>query len=152
MGFGAKVESKKDIDVGRIFSQVQPQDIVKFGLIPELIGRLPVITTLNPLSKEDLKSILVQPKNAIIKQYQELFRMDGVELDVTEEALDKIAEKAILRNTGARGLRSIIENFMKDIMFKVPDIPGAKKVVITLGVVEGIEEAVIYGSRNKKIA
>jgi len=151
IGFGADIKSAYETSTLDL-SDVQQKDLTTFGLIPELIGRLPVITTLNPLSKEDLKSILVQPKNAIIKQYQELFRMDGVELDVTEEALDKIAEKAILRNTGARGLRSIIENFMKDIMFKVPDIPGAKKVVITLGVVEGIEEAVIYGSRNKKIA
>lgn len=96
--------------------------------------------------------ILTEPKNAIIKQYQELFRMDGVELEVTEEALNKIASKADERKIGARGLRSIIEDFMKDIMFKVPDIPDAKKVVITPGVVDGIEEAVIYGNRNKKIA
>ena len=131
-------------------SDVQQKDLTTFGLIPELIGRLPVITTLNPLNKNDLKNILVQPKNAIIKQYQELFRMDGVELEITEEALDMIADKAIERYTGARGLRSIIEKSMKDIMFKVPDMPDVKKVVITPGVVDGTKEAIIYG--NKKIA
>ncbi|RKI51324.1 ATP-dependent Clp protease ATP-binding subunit ClpX, partial [bacterium D16-51] len=131
---------------------VQQKDLVKYGLMPELIGRLPIITALNPLSKNDLKNILVQPKNAIIKQYQELFRMDGVELEITEEALDKIAYKAISKNIGARGLRSIIEKFMKDIMFKVPDMPDAKKVVITPGVIDGTEEADIYINKDRKSA
>ncbi|RKI51317.1 ATP-dependent Clp protease ATP-binding subunit ClpX, partial [bacterium D16-51] len=131
---------------------VQQKDLVKYGLMPELIGRLPIITALNPLSKDDLKSILVQVKNALTKQYQELFKMDGVELVFSEEALDKIAYKAISKNTGARGLRSIIEKFMKDIMFKVPDMPEVKKVVITPGVIDGTEEAVIYKNRDRKSA
>lgn len=151
IGFGADVKSMDDGCKVNI-SNVQQKDLTTFGLIPELIGRLPVITTLNPLNKDGLKNILVQPKNAIIKQYQELFRMDGMELEVTEEALNKIASKAEEKKIGARGLRSIIENFMKDIMFKVPDMPDVKKVVITPGVVEGTEEALVYGKWDKKIA
>lgn len=151
IGFNADVKGIGDKD-NMDLSDVQQKDLVKYGLMPELIGRLHVICTLNPLSKEDLKSILVQPKNAIIKQYQELFKMDGVELVFSEDALEKIADKAIAMNTGARGLRSIIEKCMKDIMFKVPDMADARKVVITSGVVDGTEEAVIYGKRNKKIA
>lgn len=151
IGFNADVKVIGDND-NMDLSDVQQKDLTTFGLIPELIGRLPVITTLDPLSKNDLKNILVQPKNAIIKQYQELFRMDGVELEITEEALDMIADKAIERHTGARGLRSIIEKSMKDIMFKVPDMPDVKKVVITPGVVDGTKEAIIYGNKNKKIA
>ena len=131
---------------------MQQKDLVKYGLMPELIGRLPVITTLNPLSESDLVKILTEPKNALTKQYQELLAIDGVKLEFEEDALKKIAEEAISMNTGARGLRSIIETFMKDIMFKVPDMPDVKKIVITSGVVDGTEEAVVYGSRNKKIA
>lgn len=151
IGFGADVKRVDDgckVDL----SDVQQKDLTTFGLIPELIGRLPVVCTLNPLSKEDLKSILVQPKNAIIKQYQELFKMDGVELVFSEEALDKIAYKAIERHTGARGLRSIIETFMKDIMYSVPDMPDVKKVVISPDVVDGTGEPLIYGKWYKKIA
>lgn len=151
IGFGANVKGVGESHTLDL-SDVQQKDLVTFGLIPELIGRLPVICTLDPLSKEDLKRILVQPKNAIIKQYQELFRMDGVELEVTEEALNKMASKADERKIGARGLRSIIEDSMKDIMFKVPDMPDVKKVVITPGVVEGTEEALVYGKWDKKIA
>lgn len=151
IGFNADIKgipTKDTLDL----SDVQQKDLVKYGLCPELIGRLPVICTLNPLSIEDMVRILTEPKNAIVKQYQELFAMDGVSLEITKEALNKIASKADERKIGARGLRSIIENFMKDIMFKVPDMPDVKKVVITPGVVDGIEEAVVYGSKNKKIA
>lgn len=151
IGFGADVKGVDD-DCKVDISDVQQEDLSTFGLIPELIGRLPVICTLNPLNIEDMVRILTEPKNAIVKQYQELFTMDGVKLEVTEEALNKIASKAEEKKTGARGLRSIIEDFMKDIMFKVPDMPDVKKVVVTPGVVDGIEEAVVYGSKNKKIA
>jgi len=151
IGFGAKVKCVDD-DYKMDLSDVQQKDLNSFGLMPELIGRLPVICTLNPLSIKDMVRILTEPKNAIVKQYQELFAMDGVELEVTEEALNKIASKAEGRKIGARGLRSIIEDFMQDIMFKVPDMPDVKKVVVTPGVVDGIEEAVVYGSKNKKIA
>lgn len=151
MGFGADV--KRVCETSTLdLSDVQQKDLTAFGLIPELIGRLPVICTLNPLNAKDMVRILTEPKNALIKQYQELLAMDGVSLEITEEALNKIASKAEEKKMGARGLRSIIESFMKDIMFKVPDMPDVKRVVITPGVIDGTEEALIYGKWNKKIA
>lgn len=151
IGFGADVKSGCGADKLDL-SGVQQKDLLKYGLMPELIGRLPVICTLNPLCVEDLVKILTEPKNAIVKQYQELFRMDGVGLDFEEEAIRKIAIKAEEKKIGARGVRSIIESLMKDIMFKMPDMLDARKVVITPGVVDGTEEAVVYNSKNKKIA
>lgn len=151
IGFGADVKRVDETHTLNL-SDVQQKDLNSFGLMPELIGRLPVICTLNPLSIEDMVRILTEPKNAIAKQYQELFKMDGVALEFEDEALNKIASKAGERKIGARGLRSIIEDFMQDIMFRVPDMPEAKKVVITPGVVDGTEEAVIYGKRDRKIA
>ena len=151
IGFGVDVKVIGDND-NMDLSDVQQKDLVKYGLCPELIGRLPIITALNPLSIEELVKILREPKNALTKQYQELLAMDGVDLVFEDDALKRIAELAHSKGIGARGLRSIIENFMKDIMFKVPDMSNAKKVVVTSGVIDGIEEAVIYGSRNKKIA
>lgn len=150
IGFGAKVFDKKEAEVD--MSNVEQHDLVKYGLMPELIGRLPIITALNPLSEEDLVHILTEPKNAITKQYQELLSMDGVKLEFEDEALKKIAEMAIKKKTGARGLRSIIENSMQKIMFDVPDMATAKRVVVTAACVEGKEEALVYGARNKKIA
>ena len=150
IGFGAKVSDKKESEVD--ISKVEQYDLVKYGLMPELIGRLPIITTLNPLSEEDLVRVLTEPKNAITKQYQELLSMDGVKLEFAEGALKKIAEMAIKKKTGARGLRSIIENAMQKIMFDIPDITGAKKVLVTAGCVEGKEDALVYGARDKKIA
>jgi ATP-dependent Clp protease ATP-binding subunit ClpX len=131
---------------------VQQKDLVKYGLMPELIGRLPVITTLNPLSEDDLIKILTEPKNALTKQYQELLDMDSVKLEFEEDALKRIAELAIKKEIGARGLRSIIEKAMQNVMFSIPDRTDAKKVVVTSGVIEGTEEAVVYGNKNKKIA
>ena len=133
-------------------SDVQQKDLVKYGLMPELIGRLPVITTLQPLSEDDLVKILTEPKNALAKQYQELLAMDGVKLEFEDDALKRIAELAIKKEIGARGLRSIIEKAMENVMFSIPDRTDAKKVVVTSGVVDGTEDAVIYGSRNKKFA
>ncbi len=150
IGFNADIQNveKKDFDL----SDVQQHDLVKYGLMPELIGRLPVITTLQPLSEGDLVKILVEPKNALTKQYQELLSMDNVKLEFEESALHRIAELAIKKEIGARGLRSIIENAMKKVMYEIPDMTDAKKVVITADVVDGKEDAVIYGARNKKIA
>ena len=151
IGFGAEVKGvheKHTLDL----SDVQQHDLVKYGLMPELIGRLPIITTLNPLSEADLVRILVEPKNALTKQYQELLAMDGIKLIFEEEALKRIANLAIAKEIGARGLRSIIENAMKNIMFDVPDMSDIKKIVVTSGVIDGIEDAVMYGARNKKIA
>lgn len=151
IGFNADVKGMDDgckVDL----SDVQQKDLTTFGLIPEFIGRLPVICTLNPLSKKDMVRILTEPKNALVKQYRELFRMDGVELEVTEEALDEIASKADERKIGTRGLRSILEKCMCDLMFEIPDRADAKKVVITSGVINGTEEAVVYNGKDKKIA
>ena len=150
IGFGADVtgSSLKLSDL----NNVQQHDLVKYGLMPELIGRLPVVTTLDPLSEADLMKILIEPKNALVKQYQELLAMDGVELEFEESALKRIAELAIKKNIGARGLRSIIEKAMRNVMFSLPDMVDAKKVVITPDVVDGKEDAVVYGERNKKIA
>lgn len=150
IGFNADIEKSS----GQIFhlNDVQQKDLVKYGLMPELIGRLPVITTLNPLSEADLVRILTEPKNALTKQYQELLAMDGVSLEFEEDALKRIAELATKKEIGARGLRSIIEKSMQKVMFSIPDRSDAKKVVVTSGVIDGTEEAVIYGSRNKKIA
>ena len=131
MGFGAKVESKKEKNRGDILKQLIPDDLLKFGLIPEFIGRVPVITTLESLDKDALKMILTQPKNALVKQYKKLFEMDGVELVVSDDAVDAVADKAIQRNTGARGLRTILEDVMQDIMFEIPSDSAIKTVTVT---------------------
>ena len=136
MGFGAKIELKKDLDVGKVFSEVQPHDIVKFGLIPELIGRLPIITSLNNLTKEALVDILSKPKNALLKQYSKLFKMDNCKLEFEDEAIDEIVNLALTRNTGARGLRSILEKVMMDAMYEVPSNNQISKCIITADVVK----------------
>ena len=150
IGFNADIEKSS----GQIFhlNDVQQKDLVKYGLMPELIGRLPVITTLNPLSEDDLIKILTEPKNALTKQYQELLAMDGVKLEFEDDALKRIAELAIKKEIGARGLRSIIEKSMQNVMFSIPDRTDAKKVVITSGVIDGTDEAVVYGNKKRKIA
>lgn len=151
IGFNADIQAIKD-NKSFDLSDVQQHDLVKYGLMPELIGRLPVVTTLQPLSEEDLVRILVEPKNALTKQYQELFAMDNVKLEFEESALHRIAELAIKKEVGARGLRSIIEKCMKKVMYEIPDMTDAKKVVITADVVDGNADALVYGARNKKIA
>jgi len=120
--------------------------------MPELIGRLPIVTTLKPLSEDDLIRILTEPKNALTKQYQELLAMDNVKLEFEESALHRIAELAVKKEIGARGLRSIIEKAMQKVMYSIPDMTDAKKVIITSGVIDGTEDALVYGTRNKKIA
>ena len=131
MGFGAEITNSKEKDVGLLFEQVQQHDLLKFGLIPELIGRLPVVATLDSLKRDDLVRILTEPKNAMTKQYEELMKMDGVELIFEPEALEAIADRAIERKIGARGLRSIMESVMTDIMYTVPSDTGILKVTIT---------------------
>ena len=140
MGFGGKVLTKEERSKSTVLRDAQAHDIVKFGMIPELVGRLPVIVSLDPLDKAALISILKKPKNALLKQYQKLLQMDGVELDFTEEALDTVADLAVRRNTGARGLRSIMEDVMLNVMYEAPGIPGLQKVVITPAVVEKKEK------------
>ena len=144
IGFGTKIQSKKEIDKYEIFKELLPQDLLKFGLIPEFIGRLPIIATLRDLDKDALVKILVEPKNALVKQYTKLFEIDGVELEFKKDALEAIVEKAIERKTGARGLRSIIEEIMRDIMFDIPSNPSIVKCVINRETVtEGKEPEVI---------
>ncbi|HEY0956064.1 MAG TPA: ATP-dependent Clp protease ATP-binding subunit ClpX [Roseateles sp.] len=130
IGFGATVKSKSDKKVGEVFRECEPEDIIKFGLIPELVGRLPVVATLGELTEDALVQILTEPKNALVKQYQQLFEMDGVELEIRKPALAAIARKALARKTGARGLRSIMEQSLIDTMFDLPTLDGVEKVVL----------------------
>ena len=139
LGFGAEVVSKSDKSIGETIKQVEPQDLMKYGLIPEFIGRLSVIVTLDNLDKDALVQILTEPKNALTKQYKKLLGMDGVELVFEKTALEAVASKAIERKTGARGLRAIMEDAMSDIMFNAPSDDSAKKFVITKALVEGIK-------------
>ncbi len=136
IGFGAKVESKKTLNMGEILKHCLPQDLLKFGLIPEFVGRVPIIVTLHSLDKEALMQILTEPKNALIKQYQKLFEMDDTLLEFTGEALEAIAEKAIDRNTGARGLRAILENLMLEVMYEIPSSTDIEKCIISKETVE----------------
>ncbi|MDE6935626.1 MAG: ATP-dependent Clp protease ATP-binding subunit ClpX [Oscillospiraceae bacterium] len=137
MGFDSPLQSRKDRDMGAILKEVQPHDLLKFGIIPELVGRLPIIAPLDSLKREDLVRILTEPKNALVKQYQKLLEYDRVELAFDEGALDAVAEKAIERNIGARGLRAVMEGILTDIMYDIPSDPTVEKVVITSACVEG---------------
>ena len=130
IGFEASIKEDKDKEKSKLLKLVEPDDLVKYGIIPELVGRLPVITCLEELSKEALIKILKEPRNSIVKQYKKLFNLDEVELDFTDEALDLIADKAIARKTGARGLRTIVENILMDTMFEVPSEKDIKKVIV----------------------
>ena len=143
MGFGADITSSAERDVGEILSQVQQHDLLKFGIIPELIGRLPVVASLESLKREDLVRILTEPKNAMTKQYKALLSYDGVELEYEQEALEAIADKAIEMKIGARGLRSVMEGVMTDIMYKVPSDTTANKVIITADSVKNGSSPVI---------
>lgn len=152
LGFGAKIESKKEIDLGKIYAQVLPEDLLKFGIIPEFIGRIPVIATLDLLDEDALIKILKEPKNALVKQYQKLLELDDVELEFRDEALRAIAKKAIERNTGARGLRSIVENTMMECMYEVPSRDDVKKVIVTKEAVEGKEQPILVSNDDEETA
>ena len=136
LGFGADVKPRTERDLRALYSQIHPDDLIKFGMIPEFIGRLPIHVPLDDLTKADLKRIITEPKNAILRQYQESMRLDNVDLIFDEAAVDAIAEKAIARNTGARGLRAIVEALMMDVMYDIPSMEGSKKVVVTKETVE----------------
>ena len=131
LGFGAEVRSKDDLDIGTVFKQMQPHDLIKFGLIPEFVGRLPVSVSLNALDEAALVKILTEPKNSLVKQYKKLFELDGVTLEIDKAALKAIAHKAIERKTGARGLRAILEEIMVDIMFRIPSDETIQKCTVT---------------------
>ena len=150
IGFDAPVQSRKSRDVGTLFTLVAPHDLLKFGIIPELVGRMPVITTLQSLTQNDLVRILVEPKNALTKQYQALLAMDGVKLEVSDEALLLIAQKAIDRQIGARGLRAIMEKIMTSIMFLIPSDLSIQKIVITPESVEGGEPVIVRDAAHPR--
>ena len=150
IGFGAQIESNKDINKTEIFKQLLPQDLLKFGLIPEFVGRLPIVATLEGLTKEALIDIVTKPKNALVKQYKKLVELDGVELEFNQDALEAIVEKAIERNTGARGLRSIIEEIMRDIMYDIPSNEKIAKCIITKDTVLNKAQPEIIIDENKK--
>ena len=152
IGFGAQIESKKEIDRTVILKQLLPQDLLKFGLIPEFVGRLPIVATLVGLDREALIDIVTKPKNALIKQYKKLVELDGVELEFEREALELIVDKAIERNTGARGLRSIIEEIMRDIMYDIPSNPKIAKCIITKDTVlnKAMPELIIDETKRKE--
>ncbi|MFO7245448.1 MAG: ATP-dependent Clp protease ATP-binding subunit ClpX [Thermaerobacter sp.] len=150
MGFGADIRSPKTHDVGEILQHVQPEDLLKYGMIPEFVGRLPVIATLNALDVEALMRILVEPKNALVRQYQKFFQLDNIELEFEEAALRVIAEKALERNTGARGLRAILEELMLDVMYDLPSRQDIARVVITEAAARGEAEPVLVPRETKR--
>lgn len=148
MGFGADIKSKVEKDLEKIFKEILPEDLLKFGLIPEFIGRLPILVSLNALSVDALVQILKEPKNAIVKQYKKLFEYDSVELEFEEAALYKISDKAISRNTGARGLRTIVEELLLDVMYDIPSKKNVKKVIVTEKSIDDKNIEIVYKSNN----
>ncbi|MDN5347260.1 MAG: ATP-dependent Clp protease ATP-binding subunit ClpX [Clostridia bacterium] len=150
MGFGADIKSKQDIQVGEILKHVMPADLLKYGMIPEFIGRLPIIVTLDALDEQALIRVLVEPRNALVKQYQKLFEMDGVTLEFKDDALETIAKEAIKRETGARGLRAILEEVMLDVMYEIPSRPNVTKCIITKDVILRKEEPLLLTVERKK--
>ena len=153
IGFGAKVASKEDRNIGEIIKDVQPEDLLKYGLIPEFIGRLPIIATLDDLDEDALIRVLTEPKNAILRQYTTLFEMENVKLTVTSEALKAIARKAIERKTGARGLRAIMEGILLDLMYNIPDEKDVSEIILNEQVVTGGGAPVlVHGKKQSKSA
>ncbi len=150
MGFGAKLSSRSERNMGDLLSLVEPDDLIQFGLIPELVGRLPVIASLRELPKEAMLEILTRPKNALVKQYIKLFELDDVRLKFQPEALEAIVHKAMERKTGARGLRSVMEAVLLPIMFDVPSRSDIAECVITREVVEQGKEPILILKKNKK--
>jgi ATP-dependent Clp protease ATP-binding subunit ClpX len=153
LGFGAQVTSKRERRVGEILAEVQPEDLIKFGMIPEFVGRLPVIATLDELTEDEMVRILVEPKNAIVKQYQKLFEMEKVKLRFTDAALTAIAREALRRKSGARGLRAIMESIMLDVMYEIPSVRGVKECVVDEDVIlRGHKPMLIFEGQNREIA
>ena len=150
LGFGAKVKGKAEDSSDKLLADVHPTDLIKFGLIPEFVGRIPVVTSLTELTEEDLVRILTEPKNALTKQYQKLFELDGVRLRFTQNAMSAIAQKSLERKTGARGLRNVMESIMLEIMYKLPSLSGVKECVVNKAVVDkGIEPLLFYHQEVK---
>ncbi|GAB6886635.1 ATP-dependent Clp protease ATP-binding subunit ClpX [Desulfothermus okinawensis JCM 13304] len=151
MGFGAKITQKKEKKIGEILRECRPEDLIKFGLIPEFVGRVPVIAALDELEENDLIRILTEPKNALVKQYQKLFELEGVKLSFTDGALKSIAKKAMERKTGARGLRNIMESVMMDIMYKLPSRIGVKECIINSSVVDGGKDPLLFYDKDREM-
>ena len=151
IGFGARIESKQQRDVGKLLAQVEPDDLLKFGIIPELVGRMPVITSLKNLTQEDLVRILLEPKNALSKQYCKLLELDNVELEIQPEALQQVAKKALDRKIGARGLRTVMESMMTKIMFVIPSDLTIRKVIITPECVNGGTPTIVRDAANPRV-
>jgi ATP-dependent Clp protease ATP-binding subunit ClpX len=153
IGFGAEVRSKDNRkDIGQVLKAVEPEDLIKYGLIPEFVGRLPVVATLDELDEAALIQILTEPKNALLKQYQRMFAMEGVELEMRPEALNAVARRALARRTGARGLRSILEQALLDTMFDLPSMSNVRKAVIDEGTIEGEQKPILIYSDQPKVA
>ncbi|HSF92530.1 MAG TPA: ATP-dependent Clp protease ATP-binding subunit ClpX, partial [Paracoccaceae bacterium] len=154
IGFSAKVRSPRDEkNIGKLLKDVEPEDLVKYGLIPEFVGRLPVVATLEELDETALVRILIEPKNALVKQYQLLFSMEGVQLDVRDEALQAIARRAMARKTGARGLRTIMESTLLNSMYEFPSLENVSKVVVDESVIEGeAEPFIVYANKPASAA
>ncbi|SAK77568.1 ATP-dependent protease ATP-binding subunit ClpX [Caballeronia hypogeia] len=152
IGFAASVKSKQDRDAGEVLREVEPEDLIKFGLIPELIGRLPVVATLGKLDEAALVKILIEPKNALVKQYHKLFAMERVELEIRPAALQAIAQKAIRRKTGARGLRSILEQALLDVMYELPTMKGVSKVIVDDNTIDGDGKPLLIYEDAPKVA
>ncbi len=152
MGFGAKLVSNQEKNIGELLDQLKPEDLIQFGLIPEFLGRLPVVTTIGELNEASLVKILTEPKNALVKQYQELFRMEGIDLQFTDEALQAMAREAVSRKSGARGLRAILEETMLDIMYELPSKENVKECVIGEEVVLKKEAPILLYEQSKKQA
>jgi ATP-dependent Clp protease ATP-binding subunit ClpX len=152
IGFGASVKSKVDRDAGEVLREVEPEDLIKFGLIPELIGRLPVVATLGKLDEDALIKILTEPKNALVKQYHKLFNMERVDLEIRPGALQAIALKAIRRKTGARGLRSILEQALLDVMYELPTMKGVSKVIVDDNTIDGDGKPLLIYEDTPKVA
>jgi len=150
MGFGAEIKTKQEIKTGEILNQILPIDLIKYGLIPEFVGRLPVVVTLDALNEEALVRILTEPKNALVKQYQKFFELDNVALEFKSDALQEIASEAIKRNTGARGLRAIVENLMKDVMYEIPSRGDINKCIVTRECVKNNEEPLLVTTSERK--
>ncbi len=150
IGFGAKIESKREEDIGKILAQILPQDLLKYGLLPEFVGRLPVIVTLSHLDRGALVKILTEPKNALVKQYQKLFELDDTLLEFEPDALEAIADKALARDTGARGLRAIIEEIMLDVMYDIPSSNNIEKCIVTKDTVENRTQPTLIINENRK--
>ncbi|WP_462269948.1 ATP-dependent Clp protease ATP-binding subunit ClpX [Desulfobacter sp.] len=152
MGFGAKIADKKDVNIGELLGQTKPEDLIQFGLIPEFLGRLPIITSIGELNESSLVKILTQPKNALVRQYQELFRIEGVSLQFTDEALEAMAKEAVARKSGARGLRAIMEETMMNIMYEIPSKKDVVECVVGEEVVLNNEDPILLYEQTKKQA